>query len=363
MTVKSVRLDQFRNYDSLALTFDPGTNLFYGENAQGKTNALEAIYLCGTTRSHRAGRDREMIRFGHEEAHIRMELEKHGISYRIDMHLKKNRSKGIAVNGVPVKRASDLIGIGNFIFFSPEDLNIIKNGPAERRRFLDMELCQLSAVYLSDLASYNRALAQRNQLLKDIPAGKEDMPLLDVWDEQLVHYGLRIMKARREFSAELGEIIRSIHRKLSGDREDLLLTYERQTEPDRFMEQLFMNRDRDLRTGTTNCGPHRDDICFSVKGADIRRFGSQGQQRTTALSLKLSEIELVRRQINDTPILLLDDVLSELDENRQKYLLENIHDIQTMISCTGVENFIRNNFHINRYFYVKDGTVCEGGYE
>ena len=359
MTVKSVKLDQFRNYESLELQFDPGTNLFYGDNAQGKTNALEAVYLCGTTRSHRGNRDREMIRFGHEEAHVRMELLKNDISYRIDMHLKKSRSKGIAVNGGPVRKASDLIGIGNFIFFSPEDLNIIKNGPAERRRFLDMELCQLSAVYLSELASYNRALAQRNQLLKDIASGKEDRLLLDVLDEQLVHFGLRIMKMRREFSAELSEIVREIHRKLSGDREELVLTYERSVEPEAFSQQLFMNRERDLRTGTTNCGPHRDDLCFSIEEADIRRYGSQGQQRTAALSLKLSEIELVRKRIHDTPILLLDDVLSELDENRQKYLLESIHDIQTMISCTGVDHFVRNHFRIDRLFYVKEGHVTE----
>lgn len=359
MIVESVKLDQFRNYEKLELEFDSGTNLFYGDNAQGKTNILEAVYLCGTTRSHRAGKDREMIRFGSEESHICMKLQKGEIPYRVDMHLKKNRSKGIAINGSAVRKASELIGLGNFVFFSPEDLNIIKNGPAERRRFLDMELCQLDRIYLYQLSNYNKLLVQRNHLLKDYAGYQDADTMLDIMDEQLVQHGTVIIQAREAFTEKLNGIIGEIHSNLSGGREMLEVSYELDTSTEQFAGKLRQNRERDIRSKMTNCGPHRDDLCFRIKEVDIRRFGSQGQQRTAALSLKLAEIEIVRQSVKDTPVLLLDDVLSELDSNRQRYLLESIHDIQTMITCTGVDDFVENNFKINRLFQVTEGTVCQ----
>lgn len=357
MIVNSIKLDQFRNYESLELDFHQGTNLFYGDNAQGKTNILESVYLCGTTRSHKGSKDREMIRFEQEEAHIRMELSKAEIPYRLDMHLKKNKSKGIAVNGVPVKKAGELIGIGNFIFFSPEDLNIIKNGPSERRRFLDMELCQLDKIYLHHLSNYTKALAQRNRLLKDIVFHPDYEEMLDIWDAQMVQYGCRLITAREKFVRELNEIICRIHSNLSGKKEELQVSYEKNAEAQDFELLLKRGREKDLKTHVTGCGPHRDDLCFMIRGVDIRRFGSQGQQRTAALSLKLSEIEIVKKSIRDTPVLLLDDVLSELDGSRQRYLLENINDIQTFITCTGVDEFVKNNFRIDRLFQVTDGKV------
>lgn len=359
MIVESIKLDHFRNYDSLELAFDRETNLFYGDNAQGKTNILESIYLCGTTRSHRGSRDREVIHFGEEESHICMRIRKGDVPYRIDMHLKKNKSKGIAVNGVPVRKASELVGIGNFVFFSPEDLNIIKNGPSERRRFLDMELCQLDPIYLFHLSNYNKILVQRNKLLKDYPFYPDAEVMLDVLDEQLVRYGTVLIQTRERFAVELNEIIYEIHRNLSGQREALLVTYEKDTDAEAFAKQLAGNRERDLKMRATGCGPHRDDLGFSIHGIDLRKYGSQGQQRTTALSLKLSEIEIVKKRVKDTPVLLLDDVLSELDSGRQRYLLEAIHDIQTMITCTGVDEFVENNFQIDRLFQVVEGTVSE----
>ena len=207
MNIESIQLENFRNYDKLFVEFDKGTNLFYGDNAQGKTNILEAVYLCGTTKSHRGGKDREIIRFGEEESHIRMKVLKNEIPYRIDMHLKKNRAKGIAINGVPIRKAGELLGLGNFVFFSPEDLNIIKDGPAQRRRFLDMELCQLDKIYLHNLTKYNKILQQRNKLLKDINFRQELMPTLSVWDEQLIMYGEKIVPKNlgtRETFADIG---------------------------------------------------------------------------------------------------------------------------------------------------------------
>lgn len=359
MILKSIELKNFRNYEDLDLKFDSGTNILFGDNAQGKTNILEAAYVSGTTKSHKGSRDKDMIRFGEDESHIRTIVEKQRKEYQLDIHLKKNRSKGIAINKVPIKKASELFGILNMVFFSPEDLNIIKNGPSERRRFLDAEICQLDKIYLSDLTRYNKILMQRNRLLKDMQHQPQLMETLPVWDMQLVEYGKRLIRRRRQFVEELSEIVTGIHRNISGKREELVLWYEPNIDAEFLEDELNRVREKDRKYAQTSVGPHRDDISFFIRGVDIRKFGSQGQQRTSALSLKLSEIELVRQTIHDTPVLLLDDVLSELDSNRQNYLLNSIHDIQTMITCTGLDEFVRNRFQIDKVFHVIDGHVSE----
>lgn len=359
MIIESIELSNFRNYDNLDIHFDNGTNILYGDNAQGKTNILEAAYLSGTTKSHRGSRDKEMIRFEENESHIRTIVRKNEKEYQIDMHLRKNGSKGVAINKIPIKKASELFGILNIVFFSPEDLNIIKNGPAERRRFIDLELCQLDKLYLSDLSSYNKVLNQRNKLLKDIYYRQDLLDTLPMWDIQLLEYGRQIIKKRKQFVEELNEIISEIHFHISGGKEKLILRYEPNIDDIFFEDELLRARNRDLKLCQTTVGPHRDDMLFSIEGIDIRRFGSQGQQRTCALSLKLSEIDLVKKSINNTPVLLLDDVLSELDSNRQNYLLNSICDIQTIITCTGLEEFVKNRFHINKIFQVVQGKVFE----
>lgn len=359
MIVKSLELNNYRNYKTLTIDFEKGTNILYGNNAQGKTNILEAIYLSGTTKSHKGSKDREIIQFGEDESHIRTFVEKQGKQFQIDMHLKKHRTKGIAINRIPIKKASELFGILNIVFFSPEDLNIIKNGPQERRRFIDIELCQLDKIYLSDLTKYNKILNQRNRLLKDIYFKPELKDTLSVWDNQLIEYGRKIIHSRRKFVNQLNEIVTKIHSSISGGKEEMILTYEPNIREEIFEEELNKVQEKDLKLGQTTTGPHRDDLSFTIHGVDIRRFGSQGQQRTSALSLKLAEIELVKEIIKDTPVLLLDDVLSELDSSRQNYLLNNIQDIQTIITCTGLDEFIRNRFHINRVFEVIEGEVFE----
>lgn len=358
MIIKSIELKNFRNYKQLQIDFDQATNILFGDNAQGKTNILESAYVSATTKSHKGSRDKEMIRFGEEEAHIRTVVCKKEQDFQIDIHLKKNRAKGIAINQLPIKKASDLFGILNIVFFSPEDLNIIKDGPAERRRFLDLELCQLDKIYLSDLTAYNKVLKQRNSLLKDMIYRPDLKDTLPIWDEQLVEYGKRIIRRRQSFIEELYEIVQEIHGNLSGKRELLTLKYEPNVESIFFQDELFRASERDRKLCQTSVGPHRDDISFMLGNIDIRKFGSQGQQRTAALSLKLSEIELVKKSIGDTPVLLLDDVLSELDSNRQNYLLNSIHDIQTIITCTGLDEFIKNKFQIHRIFQVTDGHVA-----
>ena len=359
MIIKSLKLKNFRNYKELDLRFDQGTNILYGDNAQGKTNVLESLYLSGTSKSHKGSRDKEMILFGEDEAHICTVVEKNGTENQIDVHLKKSSSKGIAVNRIPIRKASELFGILNIVFFSPEDLNIIKDGPAQRRRFLDMELSQLDKIYLHNLGKYHKVLQQRNKLLKDIYFRPELKDTLSVWDQQLADYGGKIIERRRQFLEELNDIVRDIHASISGGRETLVLRYEPSTEADAMESELLRMRGKDLRTGMTSYGPHRDDISFLINETDIRKFGSQGQQRTSALSLKLAEIELVKRLIHDTPVLLLDDVLSELDSSRQNYLLNSIHNIQTIITCTGLDEFVKNRFHINKVFFIKEGTAAE----
>lgn len=359
MIIKSLELDNFRNYGTLSINFDSGTNILYGDNAQGKTNILEAIYLSATTKSHKGSKDRDIIHFDAEEAHIRTYVVKDGLENRVDMHLRKNKSKGIAINGQKIKKAADLLGLLNVVFFSPEDLSIIKNGPSERRRFVDMELCQLDKLYLNDLNNYNKIVNQRNKLLKEISFNPGLKDTLFVWDSQLVSYGSKLINRRKAFIAQLNEIIYEIHTKLSGGKEELHIVYEPDVLPEDFEKKLEVSQERDIRLKQTSIGPHRDDFSFMVGEIDIRKFGSQGQQRTAALSLKLSEIELVKKITKDTPLLLLDDVLSELDSNRQNYLLNSIGDIQTIITCTGLEEFVNNRFEINKVFRVSNATVVQ----
>ena len=357
MNIRSIELKNFRNYENLEISFDEGTNILFGDNAQGKTNILEAAYMSGTTKSHKGSRDREMIRFGEEEAHLKTVVVRGGREYQIDMHLKKNRAKGIAIDKIPIKKASELFGILNIVFFSPEDLNIIKNGPAERRRFLDSELCQLDRIYLADLTNYNKILAQRNKLLKDMIYRPSLSDTLPVWDMQLIETGKKIIRRRKQFVDELREIVSDIHYRISGGKEELFLKYEPNIDDIFFEDELSRAKEKDKKLCQTSVGPHRDDLLFSIGDVDIRKYGSQGQQRTSALSLKLSEIELVRKSISDTPVLLLDDVLSELDSSRQNYLLNNISDTQTIITCTGLDDFVSHQFHINKVFKVVKGEV------
>ncbi|MCI5649469.1 MAG: DNA replication/repair protein RecF [Fusicatenibacter sp.] len=363
MYIKSLELKNYRNYDQLCINIDSGINILYGDNAQGKTNILEALYLCSTTKSHRGSKDREIIRFDCEESHIRMQVCKKGTAHRIDMHLKKNGPKGIAIDGIPIRKASELFGIVNIVFFSPEDLNMIKNGPSERRRFLDGEICQLSRVYMMELANYNKVVAQRNKLLKEISFSGKMADTLDVWDLQMERYGKSLIRRRDEFIDRLNRILGQIHASLTGEKEKIELVYEPNVREETFAKELSEARARDLRLGQSCVGPHRDDFCVKVNGIDIRRFGSQGQQRTAALSCKLAEIQLVQEEIHDTPVLLLDDVLSELDSSRQNYLLQSIHNIQTLITCTGLDEFVENQFEINKVFRVAEGTVVQNKQE
>ena len=357
MYVESLALENYRNYAHLSVNLSPGINIFFGDNAQGKTNVLEALYMCATTKSHRGSRDREIIRFGEEEAHIRMLLSKEHVRHKIDMHLKKNKSKGIAIDGIPIRKSGELFGLVHMICFSPEDLAMIKNGPGERRRFLDLELCQLDKVYLHNISNYNKIVNQRNNLLKQIGFDSALKDTLDIWDMQLIKYGNELINGRIKFINEINSIIHDIHSKLTGGKENLTVKYTPCVTIKEFADVLNESREKDIKYKSTTYGPHKDDLIFYIDDNDVRKYGSQGQQRTAALALKLSEIELVKMLIKDTPVLLLDDVLSELDSNRQRFLLDNIGNIQTIVTCTGLEEFINNRIEIDKIFKVTNGTI------
>lgn len=357
MIIKSLELTNYRNYEHLNISFDKGTNILYGDNAQGKTNILEAIFLSSTTKSHKGSKDREIINFKYEEAHIKSIIEKDEIETKIDLHLRPSKSKVIAIDGNKIKKAAELLGLSNVVLFSPEDLNIIKSGPGERRRFADIELCQLDNFYLYNLSNYNKIINQRNKLLKDIYFNPDLKETLGIWDSQLVSYGSKIIERRKSFTEQIGEILTDYHSKLSGGREKIEIIYEPNVSIEEYDSLMASSRNKDISAKMTTIGPHRDDFVFLVNGIDVRKYGSQGQQRTVALALKLSEIELVKKIVKDNPILLLDDVLSELDSNRQNYLLDCIGDIQTIITCTGLDDFVNNNFKIDRTFNVKNGEV------
>lgn len=359
MKIKELALNCYRNYENQTIEFSDGINILYGDNAQGKTNILEAIYMLATTKSHRGSKDKEIIMFDRDDAHIRADINKNEIGHRIDMHLRKNRSKGVAIDRIPIKKSAELFGLINIIIFSPEDLSIIKESPSERRRFIDMELCQLNKIYYSDLSTYNKVLMQRNNLLKQIYYDKSKIDMLSVWDLQLSDYGTRIIRERIKFIDMIGEIIKEIHSKLTSGKETIQVVYDKNINEDDFLEELSTKRDNDLRLQSTQIGPHRDDIIFMVNDRDVKKYGSQGQQRTVALSLKLAEIELVKQLINDNPILLLDDVMSELDSTRRNELLSSIDDTQTIITCTGYDDFIKERLSIDRLYRVENGTILE----
>ena len=359
MFVESIELKNYRNINSAKIVLSPGVNIFFGDNAQGKTNLLESVYVSSVARSHRGSRDRELIRFGEEDAHIRLFFRKEPLSHRLDVHLRKNHSKGIAIDSIPVKRSADLMGVLPVVFFSPEDLSLIKNGPAGRRRFVDMEMSQLDRLYLKNLIAYNKILTERNNLLKQINVYPALIDTLDGWDHQLIESGLYLIRKRREFSLEINRIMKTIHSGISGGKEEILVEYDPNTTEMDFRENVRRNRNKDILSGSTSCGPHKDDLLFSINGIDIRRFGSQGQQRTAALSLKLSEIRLMEDRIGDKPVLLLDDVLSELDVHRQNQLLNHIRDVQTLVSCTGLDELVRNRADTDKIYRVRDGNFSE----
>lgn len=370
MLLRNLSLANYRNYESMQLTFDGPIHLFIGNNAQGKTNALESIYVLAMAKSHRTSKDKELINWNAEYATIRSEVERRYGSVHLEVQLT-SKGKRAKVNGLEQAKLSEYIGALNVVMFAPEDLAIVKGAPAQRRRFIDMEIGQVSPTYLHYLSNYNRVLAQRNQLLKDLVMRKGasfDPALLAIWNTQLADLAVKLLKKRFEFLRKLQTWAQEIHTGITNGRELLTIHYEGSTpitdEMDLETAQQAMLSayeglfEREKQRGTTLIGPHRDDFSLRIGEMDVQTYGSQGQQRTSALSLKLAEIELIKEEVGEYPVLLLDDVLSELDEHRQTLLLETIQNkVQTFVSTTGVEGLKHQVLQQASRHYVREGKI------
>ena len=345
MHVKSLALKNFRNYEQATIMPDAGVTIFVGPNAQGKTNILEALHLCCLGRSHRTSRDEELIRWGAQSARVHILTRQldgtHEVSIQLDKAQKKKKT--VRIGARQADRIGELMGHICGVLFSPEDLSIVKDGPAERRRFLDMQLSQLRPQYFYSLQRAVRTLNQRNTLLKEISRTPSLLPTLDMWDEQLARVGAEIAQNRREAIAFLSEEARKAHASLTGGREELRLWYISQTADcadmqDQLLSRLRAARQEDLRRMTTTVGVHRDDIGVTINGKEARTFASQGQQRSAVLSLKLAQLEMAARETGEAPILMLDDVMSELDPGRRRQLIERIDRVQTFVTCTDISD-------------------------
>ncbi|WP_139492511.1 DNA replication/repair protein RecF [Brevibacillus dissolubilis] len=368
MFLKDLTLSNYRNYPNLQLKFDGPINLFIGNNAQGKTNALESIYVLALAKSHRTAKDKELIKWDAEYATIRSDVMRRYGSVRLEMQLT-NKGKKAKINSLEQKKLSDYIGTLNVVLFAPEDLAIVKGAPAQRRRFLDMEIGQVSPAYVYHLSNYNKVLMQRNQLLKDLWMKKQaGNDMIMIWNTQLAELTVKLLKKRFEFISKLEAWAREIHTGITNGKELLTLHYQNSTPVTPEMEMsegmdVLMTEyetlfEREKQRGSTLIGVHRDDFSLKVNGIDVQAYGSQGQQRTAALSLKLAEIELIKQEVGEYPILLLDDVLSELDEHRQTLLLETIQDkIQTFVTTTGVEGLKHQVLDQATRFYVREGNI------
>ncbi len=347
MYIKNIKIKDFRNYDELELEFNNKVNFILGQNAQGKTNLLESLYITSIGKSFRTGRDSEMIGFDKDFAKIYAEISRDGLDGSVEIIIDRSGKKFVKLDGVKIRKASELLKNVYIVIFSPEDLKIVKDEPERRRKFIDREMCQIRAGYLSDLSDYKRVLKQRNAYLK---GENIDMDMLSIWDVQLASLGTRIIERRRSFIEKLEEISREIHYKITGGKERLQLKYEPcEFDPDKVRE--------DIRNRTTGHGPHRDDFSIIADGIDLRKFGSQGQQRTAALSLKLSEIKIIEEEKREKPILLLDDVLSELDNDRQVYLLNSLGENQMFITTTDIIGSVAKNLPEGKIFKINNGQV------
>lgn len=365
MRIKQITLHNYRNYVQLDLQFNHNLNIFIGENAQGKTNIIEAIYYAAMGHSHRNNSDQELIKWNENSAVIKIDFARFGIDNQLKFTFSDAKAKEIVYNCHPIKQ-KDLVGVINVVLFSPEDLFLIKGAPAGRRRFIDIELSQANPVYYRQLLKYNRIVSQRNMLLKKIRERKANRELLDSWDIQLAEIAASIVSKRMDAVKKLNMLANLMHRKISHQRESLEIIYEINGMDKVISEDLiswYNNklsdcRENDVMRGSTGIGPHRDDLILKVNQINLRSFGSQGQQRTGVLALKLAELEFIKSETGEYPVLLLDDVMSELDVVRREQLLLFIKErIQTFITATDSAYFPKENF--GKYYHVIDGKVVE----
>ena len=353
MWISKINLNNFRNYKNEIIELNKNLNIFYGENAQGKTNIIESIFLCSMGKSFRARKDVEMIKVGKENVRIEVLYEKCDRCGKIKIDL--SNKKNIYLNGIKLKKLSELLGTINVVIFTPDDINILKGGPQNRRRFLDIMISQLKPNYMYNLNLYLKTIEQRNNYLRQIREERKPEELLDIWDEKLIEYAEKINNYRKEFITKIQEKIVKIHKEITDNKEEIKIEYKTDCEnKEKYYNLLKERRKLDIIKGYTTKGIHRDDFIVSINDRDLGAYGSQGQHRTAILSLKMSELDIIYDEIGEYPILLLDDFMSELDEKRRKHLLEKIKNIQVIITCTDKIKLENKNVLI---YNVKDGKV------
>ncbi len=345
MKILSLELNNFRNYKHVAVDFKDGLNVLYGKNASGKTNMLESIYLCSIFHSPRTTKDKEMILIGEDKATVSLVLQTKYKKQTINLQIDEKGKKRVLVNNIPLNRAGELFGVLGVVFFSPDEMKLVKESPQERRRFMDVGLSQQQRSYFSALQRYNKTVKQKNNLLKEWRGNRNIDDMLDVWDTCLAKEGAVIISKRLAYIETLNDAASKFHTAISSEKEKLVLSYESTIKAEnskvsvadiekQLYESIVSSRSKDKELGYCSVGPHRDDIKIEINGKDSRKFASQGQQRTVALALKLGEVIIYKNEIGEPPILLLDDVLSELDIGRQKLLLEMTDGFQTILTCT-----------------------------
>lgn len=354
MYIKNIKLNNFRNYFEQEIKLEKNTNLFYGDNAQGKTNILEAVFLCAIGKSFRAKKEKELINLEKQNASVEIEYEK--IDRKGKIKIEINDKKYIYINGIKQNKMSELLGNINIVMFSPDDIEVLKNGPAARRKFLNIMISQLRPKYIYALNLYNKTLEQRNNYLKQIKNEKSYPHLMEIWDEKLAEYSQNVNNYREEFVRKIKNKIQVIHNQITDGKEELKIKYISEcSNKEKYIKELKNNFSLDVNKGYTTKGIHRDDFFVYINGKQVNIYGSQGQNRTAILSLKLAELEVIHDEIGEYPILLLDDFMSELDQKRRNNLIKNIKDIQILITCT--DDFEIENSSENKKFYIKNGIV------
>ena len=362
MTVNSVKIKNFRNIADLSFTADNGVNVIYGENAQGKTNILESIWLFTGCKSFRGAKDNELIKFGEDFSKINLEFSDNLREKKSEIIIA-DKKKNASLNGVSLRSTAELIGSFYAVIFSPVHLSLIKDGPSARRKFLDTALCQLKPSYAEHLAGYKRALVQRNALLKDLHLNSELYDMLDTWDDQLARYSACVIKERLQYIDLLSDYSKNIYSGISENKEEFSVFYSKNISKDYSVKDIYLSeienlknsRKEDIFSKTTTVGPHRDDLEILINNVSARSFGSQGQQRSCALALKLGESEIIKKVTGETPVALLDDVMSELDEKRQDYVLNHINDRQVFLTCCDPSQVLR--LCGGKSFLIKGGEI------
>ncbi len=362
MTVNSVKIKNFRNIADLSFTADNGVNVIYGENAQGKTNILESIWLFTGCKSFRGAKDNELIKFGEDFSKINLEFSDNLREKKSEIIIA-DKKKNASLNGVSLRSTAELIGSFYAVIFSPVHLSLIKDGPSARRKFLDTALCQLKPSYAEHLAGYKRALVQRNALLKDLHLNSELYDMLDTWDDQLARYSACVIKERLQYIDLLSDYSKNIYSGISENKEEFSVFYSKKISKDYSVKDIYLSeienlknsRKEDIFSKTTTVGPHRDDLEILINNVSARSFGSQGQQRSCALALKLGESEIIKKVTGEIPVALLDDVMSELDEKRQDYVLNHINDRQVFLTCCDPSQVLR--LCGGKSFLIKGGEI------